>query len=131
MSNSVHADLNAAPTVKDSSGVSQQAPQATPSPEAASPSAAPPNSAATATAATATARELVEDPQRLVSCLTEVAGGTTRMVLAVDAGTYQGQPAVAIVLPSEDPTKVEVYVVAPDCSATDAKLLYFANVPRN
>jgi hypothetical protein len=123
VSSSVHADLNSAPTVKDSSGASQKAPQV------ASPSPAPASSAATATAS-ATATELVQDPQRLVSCLVEVAGGTTRMVLAVDAGTYQGQSAVAIVLPSEDATKVEVYVVAPGCSASDAKVLYFANVPR-
>jgi hypothetical protein len=36
-----------------------------------------------------------------------------------------------IVLPFPgDPSRAEVWVVEPSCSTSDAKLLYYANVPR-
>jgi len=51
--------------------------------------------------------------------------------LAVDLATWAGQPAAIILLPTPgDPTSVDEWVVAPDCSIEDAKVLYFARVAR-
>jgi hypothetical protein len=51
--------------------------------------------------------------------------------LAVDIASFGGNPATVIVLPTADqPDRVDVFVVAPDCSPVDAKVLHFARVPR-
>jgi len=47
---------------------------------------------------------------------------------ALDYATYQGQPALAVVLPDPDPAKLSVYVVGPDCAVADAKVLAFLRV---
>lgn len=47
---------------------------------------------------------------------------------ALDYATYQGQPALAVVLPDPDPAKLSVYVVGADCAAADAKVLGFLRV---
>lgn len=48
--------------------------------------------------------------------------------LALDYASYQGQPALAVLLPDPDPAKLSVYVVGPDCAAADAKVLGFLRV---
>lgn len=48
--------------------------------------------------------------------------------LALDYASYQGQPALAVLLPDPDPAKVSVFVVGPDCAAADAKVLGFLRV---
>ena len=66
----------------------------------------------------------------LAECVAALADGPVTP-LAVDIATWQQQPAAVIVLPQpDDPTAVEVWVVAPTCSTADAKLLYYANLPR-
>lgn len=52
--------------------------------------------------------------------------------VAVDAGTYEGKPALVIVLPSEDDaTSLDVFVVSPDCGQGSEPDLYeFQRVPR-
>lgn len=51
--------------------------------------------------------------------------------LAIDLATWQGNPAAVVVLPTPgDPSSVDVWVVAPDCSLADAKVLNFARVAR-
>ncbi len=47
---------------------------------------------------------------------------------ALDYATYQGQPALAIVLPDPDPAKLSVFVVGADCAAADARVLSFLRV---
>lgn len=52
--------------------------------------------------------------------------------VAVDSGTYEGKPALVIVLPSEDDaTSLDVFVVSPDCGQGSEPDLYeFQRVPR-
>lgn len=51
--------------------------------------------------------------------------------LGVDIAQWQGNPATVIVLPTAgDPTTADTWVVSPDCSQADAKVLYFARVAR-
>ncbi len=72
---------------------------------------------------------LLDSPDRLASCLAAVEeGGPTVLPLAVDAGTFEGRPALVIVLPSTQPGARDVFVVAAGCSQADAQLLHFARV---
>jgi hypothetical protein len=49
----------------------------------------------------------------------------------VDVARFRGKPAAVIVLPTpDDPAKVDVWVVGPECSQADAKMDYFARVNR-
>jgi hypothetical protein len=88
------------------------------------PTASPP-----ARAAPESATRLASGPA-LAQCVAELAGRPVTP-LAVDISTWQQQPAAVIVLPAPgEPSRVEVWVVAPSCSTEDAKLLYYANLPR-
>jgi hypothetical protein len=49
--------------------------------------------------------------------------------LAVDFAGYDGQPALAVVLPDPEPASAAVYVVGSDCSAADPDLLLFRRAP--
>ncbi len=50
--------------------------------------------------------------------------------LAVDFASYEGAPALVVVLPSPKPATVDVYVVGPACTQADADLKYFVRLPR-
>jgi hypothetical protein len=50
--------------------------------------------------------------------------------LAVDYASYDGRPALAVVLPDPDPSQVAVYVVGAGCSAEDDQTLFFLRAPR-
>ncbi|MGH8892062.1 MAG: hypothetical protein ACRDWY_01945 [Actinomycetes bacterium] len=66
----------------------------------------------------------------LADCVTALNDGPVTPV-AVDIATWQGQPAAVIVLPTpDDPATLDTWVVEPDCSQADAKVLYFARVAR-
>lgn len=66
----------------------------------------------------------------LAECVAALADGPATP-LAVDIATWQQQPAAVILLPTPgDPSSADVWVVAPDCGPEDAKLLYYANIPR-
>lgn len=87
---------------------------------------APPSAASSADGSAA---RLATGPA-LAECVAALADGPVTP-LAVDIATWQQQPAAVIVLPQpDDPSAVEVWVVAPTCSTSDAKLLYYANLPR-
>ena len=82
------------------------------------------------------ARQLADAPAArlaggapLADCLAALeSGGATP--LAIDLATYEGKPAAVILLPGTgEAGSTDIWVVAPDCSPTDAKILYFANVP--
>jgi hypothetical protein len=66
----------------------------------------------------------------LGDCVTGLNGAPVTP-LGVDVASWQGDPATVIVLPSPgEPAEVEVWVVAPDCSQADAKVLFFAHATR-
>jgi hypothetical protein len=98
----------------------------------ASPDPASPDAAAQLKAAPeayAAARALVLDKPALTLCVRAVAGGAA--VLAVDAGTFDGAPAIVAVLEVGDqPRLTDVYVVGPACSPADEQLLRYVRVPR-
>lgn len=76
----------------------------------------------------APAKTLVEDRPRLAACLAKVEeGGPATAPVAVDAGSFEGQPALVVVLVGSS-TSYDVFVVTPACSSADASLLYYASV---
>lgn len=90
------------------------------------PTPAAPDSAVSTLAAPA--KTLVEDRPRLAACLAKVEeGGPTTAPVAVDAGSFEGQPALVVVLVGSS-TSYDVFVVSPACSSADASLLYYASV---
>ncbi len=89
---------------------------------------APADEAGRDAAAAGAANDLVLDEARLTSCLERLTDGT-REVVAVDAGTYEGEPAVAVVL-AAGTEAVDVFIVTPACSADDASILHFERVAR-
>jgi hypothetical protein len=110
------ADAGAAPT-----------PTTFASPEPAAPDSGSPQKAAPE--AYAAARALVQDKPALTLCVRAVAGGAA--ILAVDAGTFDGAPAVVAVLEvGGEPRLTDVYVVGPACSPADEQLLRYVRVPR-
>ena len=79
-------------------------------------------------AADATAR-LAGGPA-LAECVTALNDGPVTP-LGVDLASWQGAPAVVIVLPTpDDPATVDEWVVGPQCSQQDAQVRYFARVAR-
>jgi len=84
-----------------------------------------------ASAAPMTALARLRTPAGLASCLASLTSPDVPGVpLAIDYAAYAGQPALVAVLPSTRTGKVDVFVLGADCSATDAKVLYFARVAR-
>ncbi|HET9946314.1 MAG TPA: hypothetical protein VFR56_11740, partial [Actinomycetes bacterium] len=80
-------------------------------------------------AAPAGAQRLASGPA-LAECVAALADGPVTP-LAVDLATWDGDPAAVILLPTpDDPGTVDAWVVAPDCAAADAKVLYFARLAR-
>lgn len=66
----------------------------------------------------------------LAECVTALNDGPVTP-LGVDLASWQGNPAVVIVLPTPgDPSTVDAWVVGPECSQADATVLYFARVAR-
>ena len=67
----------------------------------------------------------------LVGCLASLTTPEDPGVpLAVDYASYEGQPALVVVLPAAKPATVDVYVVGPACTQADADLRYFVRLPR-
>ena len=72
----------------------------------------------------------------LVPCLAAVEEGLPAAVqpVALDEGSYQGQPVLVVVLPGyADPkTTYDVFVVGAGCGqASDAHLVFYRLVPRS
>lgn len=93
----------------------------------------PSRSAALPAPAAATAPDPLErlrTPAGLADCLFAVLPPEEPDLrpLALDYAQYEGQPALAVMLPDPDPAKVSVYVVGAGCAAADAQLLGFLRV---
>lgn len=74
---------------------------------------------------------LISDPQARQACIDSLKETGDAHLLAVDAGTYDGSPAVTFVFPSSAiANHVDVYVVGPHCSATESNVLLFDRLPR-
>ena len=68
----------------------------------------------------------------LAGCLTALSdAGQPAVPLALDYARYQGKPALVVVLPSSKEDKADVFVVGSGCSTADAKLLFFARLPKS
>ena len=77
--------------------------------------------------------KLVTTSSLLDSCVKEITDGGDRTPLAVDAGQWNNEPAVVIVLPAlDDTTSLEVFVVKASCGSVkdSSDLLTFTNIPR-
>lgn len=91
--------------------------------------AAPPAAAMSA----ADPLERLRTPDGLAQCLVGLQATPDEAPiepLAVDFATYEGAPALAVVLLDPDPTKLAVFVVGPQCAQADAQLLHFVRVTR-
>jgi len=73
---------------------------------------------------------MVTDPAAAQACLEGYLKVPGVQPLAIDIGTWQGEPAAVIVLPATDPSSAEVWVIDPDCDGPDTTLYYFATVSR-
>jgi hypothetical protein len=70
-------------------------------------------------------------PEGLASCLAGVLSGEPdTSPVALDYAQWQGQPALAVLLPDPDPAVLAVFLVGPGCSQADAAVLHFVRVPR-
>lgn len=67
----------------------------------------------------------LRDPATLASCLSALLPEDQPDVrpLALDYASFGGVPALAVILPDPDPTRVGVFVVGPDCSQDDSSTL--------
>ena len=49
--------------------------------------------------------------------------------LALDYGAFRGQPALVVLLPTRNASKLDVFVVGAGCSRADGSVLFYASVP--
>jgi hypothetical protein len=79
-------------------------------------------------------KRLLSSTTALAPCLTTIEDGLPAAVepIAVDGGTYEGKPALVVVLPgSDDPTSYDVWIVGPTCGTNkDSALIRYQSVPR-
>jgi hypothetical protein len=70
-------------------------------------------------------------PEGLDACLSSLleAEGPGARPLAVDYAGYDGEPALAVVLPDPDPAQASIFVVGADCTAADPDVLHFRRAP--
>jgi hypothetical protein len=83
----------------------------------------------------ATLRVLTSSTATLAPCIATLEEGLPSYVdpIAVDAGTYEGKPALIVVLPgADDPTAYfDVWIVGPACGKNkDSNLIRYQSVPR-
>jgi hypothetical protein len=91
-------------------------------------------SAGTSVAVAAPLSSLVASSTSLQGCLTAVedTAPATEHVVAVDAGTFDGQPAlVVVVLSAETSTQFGVFIVSPACNAGNAHEIAYHSVKRS
>lgn len=94
---------------------------------------APQPSAGTGAEATVTPppalNRLFASPGALEACVRGIEGGPAAVPLAIDFATFEGAPAVVIVLPGLDEGKVDAWFVGPACTSTDVNLLRYRSLP--
>jgi len=67
----------------------------------------------------------------LARCLASLTDPTdSGLPLALDYASFNGRPALVVVLPSAKAGKVDVLVVPPGCAQADGQLLYFTRLPK-
>ena len=67
----------------------------------------------------------------LAACLSALTPpGQVALPEAIDYATFEGSPALVVVLPGVKTERVDVFVVGPGCAAADAGLLYFGSFDR-
>jgi hypothetical protein len=67
----------------------------------------------------------------LAACLASLSDPSQPgLPLALDYARYKDQPALVVVLPASKADKVDVFVVGAGCTQADAKLLFFARLPK-
>jgi hypothetical protein len=67
----------------------------------------------------------------LATCLNSLTDpGDTGIPLALDYATFEGTPALVVVLPTKQADKVDVFVVPAGCAKADGNVLYFRRLPR-
>ena len=72
---------------------------------------------------------LFTTPGALEACVRAIEGGPAAQPLAIDFATFQGAPAVLVVLPGLEPGKVDAWFVGPNCTSTDVNLLRYRSLP--
>ena len=73
----------------------------------------------------------LRDTAGLARCLASLTDPSESGVpLALDYASYQGKPALIVVLPSSKANKVDVFVVPAGCAHADGQLLYFTRLPK-
>jgi len=79
-------------------------------------------------------RTLTSSTTALAPCIAAIEDGLTSYVapIAIDAGSYDGKPALIVVLPgANNPDAYDVWVVGPTCGANkDAALISYQSVAR-
>jgi hypothetical protein len=67
----------------------------------------------------------------LARCLASLTDPSdSGLPLALDYATFQGTPALVVVLPSSKADKVDVLVVPAGCARADGQVLYFTRLPK-
>ena len=67
----------------------------------------------------------------LASCLASLSDAKDPgLPLALDYASFEGEPALVVVLPASKPDKVDVFVVGAACSVADAKVLFFTRLAK-
>lgn len=75
--------------------------------------------------------ERLRDPAALEACLSAlVPEDGSVQPLAVDYAAYAGQPALVVVLPTQDPASLDVFVVGAGCAPGNDSTLFFTRVDR-
>jgi hypothetical protein len=73
---------------------------------------------------------LISDPAVRQACINALQETGDAHPIAVDAGTFNGSPSVTFLFPSSAAANhVDIYVVGPQCSATEPNVLLFDRLP--
>lgn len=83
------------------------------------------------TALTADPMALLRTPAGLAACLASLSDPADPGIpLALDYASFEGQPALVVVLPTSTDDKVDVFVVGAMCSQADSKVLFFTRLTK-
>ena len=72
----------------------------------------------------------LRDREALRDCIEPLLMSGGEQPLALDYASFDGLPALVVVLASSDPGQLDVFVVGAECSAADEQTLQFRRVPR-
>ncbi len=70
-------------------------------------------------------------PAALAACIASLTGpDDPSLPLALDYASFDGKPALIVLLPDVKPSKVDFWVVGPACTQTESALLYYVRLDR-